>query len=134
VIRGLDHLAIKVSDPDRASAFYARVLGAQVERLPFGRLRFRIGDAALHVHTRDSTPHPLPRYVPPPGSSDLCLVWDGTAEEAVEHLAGCGLPVVEGPVERDGRDGTGRSVYFNDPDGNLLELISYAAGGGPPSP
>jgi catechol 2,3-dioxygenase-like lactoylglutathione lyase family enzyme len=33
--------------------------------------------------------------------------------------------VEEGPVERQGARGRGRSVYFRDPDGSLLELITY---------
>jgi catechol 2,3-dioxygenase-like lactoylglutathione lyase family enzyme len=62
-----------------------------------------------------------------PGNSDLCFRWAGTAEEAVAHLVAHRVQVEEGPVERQGAQGRGRSVYFRDPDGSLLELISYAA-------
>ena len=60
-----------------------------------------------------------------PGNSDLCFVWDGPIETAVEHLQGYGVQPEEGPVERSGAKGDGTSVYFRDPDGSLLELISY---------
>jgi catechol 2,3-dioxygenase-like lactoylglutathione lyase family enzyme len=60
-----------------------------------------------------------------PGNSDLCFRWEGTVEEATAHLAAHGVEVEEGPVERQGARGVGRSVYFRDPDGTLLELISY---------
>ena len=60
-----------------------------------------------------------------PGNSDLCFRWPGTAEEAAAHLAAHGVEVEEGPVERQGAAGRGLSVYFRDPDGSLLELISY---------
>jgi catechol 2,3-dioxygenase-like lactoylglutathione lyase family enzyme len=60
-----------------------------------------------------------------PGNSDLCFVWDGPIEHAVEHLTGHGVEVEEGPVAREGARGGGTSVYFRDPDGSLLELISY---------
>jgi catechol 2,3-dioxygenase-like lactoylglutathione lyase family enzyme len=63
-----------------------------------------------------------------PGGSDLCFVWPGTVEDAVEHLKRHGVPIEYGPVERHGALGSGRSVYFRDPDGSLLELISYTVG------
>jgi catechol 2,3-dioxygenase-like lactoylglutathione lyase family enzyme len=61
-----------------------------------------------------------------PGNSDLCFVWDGSAEEAGEHLRGHGVEIVIGPVERPGARGMGRSVYFRDPDGSLVEFIAYS--------
>ena len=62
-----------------------------------------------------------------PGGADLCLVWDGPIEEAAAHLRGHGVEIEEGPVTRYGGRGRGTSVYFRDPDGSLLEFISYAA-------
>ena len=70
----------------------------------------------------------MARLPVPPGGSDLCFAWPGTAEEAKAHLERCGVAVELGPVERFGARGKGRSVYFRDPDGSLLELISYVAG------
>jgi catechol 2,3-dioxygenase-like lactoylglutathione lyase family enzyme len=60
-----------------------------------------------------------------PGNSDLCFAWSGTADEAVRHLHEHGVEPEVGPSERSGARGTGTSVYFRDPDGSLLELISY---------
>jgi catechol 2,3-dioxygenase-like lactoylglutathione lyase family enzyme len=57
--------------------------------------------------------------------ADLCFVWSGTVEEAVAHLERQGIEIVEGPVWRNGARGPGQSVYFNDPDGSLLEFIVY---------
>jgi catechol 2,3-dioxygenase-like lactoylglutathione lyase family enzyme len=124
-IAGLDHLVLHVADGAAASAFYRDVLGARVEELPYGRLRFRIGDAVLNVHQPTSTPQPRAARPGGPGSGDLCFAYAGTAEEALAHLAAHGVAAIEGPVERDGARGLGRSVYFRDPDGTLLELISY---------
>ena len=104
------------------------MLGARVEELPYGRLALPLGDARLNVHQPSSTPHPRPAAPAGPGSGDFCLVCAGTAEEALAHLARHGVEAIEGPVERDGARGIGRSVYFRDPDGTLLELISYASG------
>jgi catechol 2,3-dioxygenase-like lactoylglutathione lyase family enzyme len=52
-------------------------------------------------------------------------VWDAPIASAIEHLREHGVPIELGPVERTGGRGDGVSVYFRDPDGSLLELISY---------
>jgi catechol 2,3-dioxygenase-like lactoylglutathione lyase family enzyme len=70
----------------------------------------------------------VPRAADPvrPGNSDLCFVWDGTPEAAVKHLLANGVDIELGPAKRTGGSGDGMSVYFRDPDGTLLELISYS--------
>jgi catechol 2,3-dioxygenase-like lactoylglutathione lyase family enzyme len=60
-----------------------------------------------------------------PGNSDLCFVWEGALEDAIAHLARHGVEIETGPVERFGALGQGTSVYFRDPDGSLVEFISY---------
>jgi catechol 2,3-dioxygenase-like lactoylglutathione lyase family enzyme len=72
-----------------------------------------------------STPEPVARTRITPGNSDLCFVWDGPIDGAVAHLRSHGVNVELGPVARTGAGGDGMSVYFRDPDGSLLELISY---------
>ena len=62
---------------------------------------------------------------PTPGSADLCLIADGPLEQVVEDLAAHGVPVEEGPVEPTGATGPIRSVYFRDPDLNLIEVSTY---------
>jgi len=116
---------IAVTDWDRSNAFYRDVLGAELIELEYGRYAYRFGDQQLNVHGPGSEPQP--RAVDPvrPGNSDLCFRFDGTVEEAAAFLAGRGVEVFLGPVERQGAGGRGQSVYFRDPDGSLLELISY---------
>ena len=70
-------------------------------------------------------PVPVARLPVQPGNSDLCFEWPGPIDEAREHLERNGVEVEMGPVERFGCRGTGTSVYFRDPDGSLLEFISY---------
>jgi catechol 2,3-dioxygenase-like lactoylglutathione lyase family enzyme len=120
----LDHVVVRVSDWEASNGFYRDVLGAELAERD-GRVSYRFGDQQLNVHGPGSTPDP--RAVDPvhPGNSDLCFVWPGTAEEAAAHLREHGVEVEVGPVDRLGGRGAGSSVYFRDPDGSLLELISY---------
>ena len=123
----LDHCVIAVSDWERSNRFYRDVLGAELVELDKGRFAYRFGEQQLNAHGPGSEPHP--RAVDPvrPGNSDLCFLWDGPIEAAVERLRANRVEVELGPVERTGARGGGTSVYFRDPDGSLLELISYAA-------
>ena len=129
-VRGYDHLAITVADVERTVRFYRDVLGAEMlheeawrtGQLPVAMLR--IGGNCMNVHraTAPAAPHAA---APTPGAVDLCLRWDAPIEDAMALLERCGVAVIEGPVPRPAADGTwGRSVYFRDPDGNLLELLS----------
>jgi catechol 2,3-dioxygenase-like lactoylglutathione lyase family enzyme len=123
----LDHCVIAVSDWERSNRFYADVLGAELVELTYGRWAYRFGGQQLNVHGPGSEPHPRAADPVRPGNSDLCFRWDGPIESAVEHLEEKGVEVELGPVERLGGGGAGTSVYFRDPDGSLLELISYTS-------
>jgi catechol 2,3-dioxygenase-like lactoylglutathione lyase family enzyme len=121
----LDHCVIAVSDWKRSNRFYRDVLWAEIVELEPSRYAYRLGEQQLNVHGPGSTPHPRAADPVRPGNSDLCFRWPGPIEGALEHLAVHGVAVEEGPVERQGALGRGRSVYFRDPDGSLLELVSY---------
>jgi catechol 2,3-dioxygenase-like lactoylglutathione lyase family enzyme len=123
----LDHCVIAVSDWERSNAFYRDVLGAEL--VPRGAgWAYRFGDQQLNVHGPGARGEPLARDPVRPGNSDLCFRWEGPIETAVEHLERHGVAVELGPVTRPGARGEGTSVYFRDPDGSLLELISYLRG------
>jgi catechol 2,3-dioxygenase-like lactoylglutathione lyase family enzyme len=120
----LDHCVVHVSDWERSNAFYRDVLGAEVLERGAG-FAYRFGDQQLNLHGPGVEPHPVARLPVQPGNSDLCFVWPGPIESAIDHLRARGIEIEEGPVERGGARGSGTSVYFRDPDGSLLELISY---------
>lgn len=122
----IDHVVIAVSDWERSNDFYRRVLGAELVEMSRGRWAYRLGDQQLNVHGPGTEAIPVARELVRPGNSDLCFLWDGPIAEAIAHLERNGVAVELGPVPRKGGRGNGTSVYFRDPDGSLLELISYS--------
>lgn len=120
----IDHCVIAVSDWDRSNAFYQEVLGAELERRDESSCRYRFGDWQLNVHGPGF--EGLNATIPvAPGSSDLCFVWPGPIEDAVEHLHRHGVEIERGPSPTIATVRAGAHVYFRDPDGSLLELVSY---------
>ncbi len=120
----LDHVVIAVSDFERSNEFYRDVVGVTVAELGTG-YAYRLGDFQFNVHGPGMKPDPVARTPVAPGGSDLCFRWKGTAEEAIAHLERKGVLVEDGPLARPGAGGEGTSVYFRDPDGSLLEFITY---------
>jgi catechol 2,3-dioxygenase-like lactoylglutathione lyase family enzyme len=123
----LDHCVIHITDWNRSNAFYRDVLGAELVDRGSGAWVYRFGSEQLNVHGPGVQAGPLARVPVAPGNSDLCFEWDGPIDGAVAHLRDRGVEIEEGPVIRHGAGGAGRSVYFRDPDGSLMEFISYAS-------
>jgi catechol 2,3-dioxygenase-like lactoylglutathione lyase family enzyme len=117
----IDHLVLTVRDVDETCGFYSRVLGMEAVTFAGGRRALRFGAQKLNLHQAGAelTPHAAR---PAPGSADLCLLTDAPSADVVAHLAACGVEVEQGPVEREGATGALSSVYFRDPDGNLVEV------------
>jgi catechol 2,3-dioxygenase-like lactoylglutathione lyase family enzyme len=121
----LDHCVIHVSDWARSNAFYRDVMGAELVRRGNG-WAYHFGSQQLNCHGPGVDAHPVARLPVQPGNSDLCFVWPGPIEGAVTHLQRHAVAIELGPIGRHGALDAGTSVYFRDPDGSLLEFISYA--------
>ena len=129
MIRGIDHVAITVADLDATCRFYADTLDARVEETYEidGRVivkRVAIGQAILNVHQQGNGVDLVARQ-PLPGSTDICFRWGGDIAAAKQLLESRGVEIIEGPAPRVSADGKpASSVYFRDPDGNLVELLA----------
>ena len=128
-VSGIDHVAITVAELERSCAFYRDLFAAETvtELIRDGRVAVRklaLGGARLNLHQRGNGVEPVAAR-PTVGAGDVCLRWDGTLEEAVAFLGEHGVAVVFGPLPQQTADGRpAQSVYFRDPDGNLLELMA----------
>jgi catechol 2,3-dioxygenase-like lactoylglutathione lyase family enzyme len=120
----LDHLVLTVADVGATVVFYTRVLGMTEVTFKGGRKALAFGRSKINLHQAGHEFEPKARH-PAPGSADLCLITTDTLDEVQDDLARAGVPVEEGPVERTGATGPILSVYFRDPDGNLIEVSRY---------
>ncbi|MBB6185349.1 VOC family protein [Oleiagrimonas soli] len=121
----LDHLVIAVTDVETSMAFYQRVLG--MRRIEFGAGRLALGFGDQKINVKPWTPAladlPCEAARPTPGSADLCLITTTPIATVMQHLARCGVPLDgPAPVQRTGARARLLSVYFRDPDGNLIEV------------
>jgi catechol 2,3-dioxygenase-like lactoylglutathione lyase family enzyme len=125
----LDHIVLTVSDIEATTVFYERALGFEREffRGPDGQPRYalRFGDQKINLQDR-ATDTPTKASTPTFGAGDFCLIAAVPLDQVLAHLQAQNIAIVAGPVPRRGALGPLRSLYFRDPDGNLVEVAEYA--------
>jgi catechol 2,3-dioxygenase-like lactoylglutathione lyase family enzyme len=121
----LDHLVLTVKDIETTIEFYTTLLGMESVSFGEGRRALRFGQQKLNLHRADAPFKPHARE-PLPGTADLCLIAATPLRDVIDELSRAGVPIEEGPVARTGAVGEIVSVYFRDPDGNLIEVSNYA--------
>jgi catechol 2,3-dioxygenase-like lactoylglutathione lyase family enzyme len=124
-IDSIDHVVFTVKDINATCEFYSKVLGMETVTFGEGRKALAFGSQKINLQQlgRKST---LIAEKPTPGSADICFVTSMPISEIIAHLNSCGVRLVGGPVERNGARGLMMSVYFRDPDLNLVEVSNYA--------
>lgn len=124
-VERLDHLVLTVRDVPVTCTFYARVLGMTEITFGAGRKALAFGSQKINLHLYRHEFEPKAAS-PVPGSADLCFVTATPLVQVIAHLQACDVAILEGPVARTGALGPITSVYFRDPDGNLIEVANYA--------
>jgi catechol 2,3-dioxygenase-like lactoylglutathione lyase family enzyme len=120
----LDHLVLTVQDIEATCDFYERVLGMTAVTFGAGRRALAFGRMKINLHQSGKELEPKAEH-PTPGSADLCFITGMPIDDVAGHLRDCGVPVEEGPVRRTGALGPIISIYFRDPDRNLIEVSRY---------
>jgi catechol 2,3-dioxygenase-like lactoylglutathione lyase family enzyme len=125
----LDHLVLTVADIEATLAFYERALKMTREsfRGPDGQVRhaLKFGSQKINLQDRD-TRTPTKAARPTQGAGDFCLLASVPLDAVIAHLRAQAIAIEAGPVPRQGAVGALRSVYFRDPDGNLVEIAEHA--------
>ena len=126
-IDSIDHVVFTVKDIEATCEFYTKVLGMEVVTFGEGRKALSFGSQKINLQRvgREST---LIAEKPTSGSADVCFVTSVSLSDVISHLKSCGVKLIAGPVERNGARGMMTSVYFRDPDKNLIEVSNYASG------
>ena len=129
----MDHIVLNVEDVEKMITFYSKVLMLHTERLeeyrsgkvPFPSLRLNEG-TIIDLFPREMWEE---NTSPGEGTENLnhfCIALSrGTWENLLERLQASDVPIEKGPVPRWGAHGTGTSIYFRDPEGNLIEARHY---------
>lgn len=127
-LRRIDHFVMRVADVDATCAFYEKVLGMEV--VTYGgadvRTSLHFGPHKINLHADDTDL--LRARNAQCGGDDFCLITDTPMDEVVAHLEVCGVETIGDPSDRKGALGAIHSVYFRDPDGNLVEVSNYPEG------
>ena len=123
-VTSLDHLVLTVRDIEATCVFYESVLGMNVITFGGGRKALCFGSQKINLHEAGQEFEPKAGQ-PTPGSADLCFLIDSPLADFAAHLKTQNVPLVEGPIQRRGAVGPIRSVYFRDPDANLIEVSVY---------
>ncbi|MBY0571112.1 MAG: VOC family protein [Burkholderiaceae bacterium] len=123
-ISRIDHVVLTVANIDATCEFYSQVLGMDVVTFGEGRKALTFGQQKFNLHQAGKEFEPKASR-PTPGSVDLCLISETPLNQVVSELEAAGVKVTEGPIQRTGAMGPIVSVYFRDPDHNLIEVSNY---------
>ena len=123
-IERIDHIVLTVADIERTLQFYSNVLGFSIVTFGNNRKALTFGQQKINLHQKGKEFEPK-AAAPTTGSADLCFIAETAIEAVLEELRVKGIEVIEGIVERTGAMGRIRTVYFRDPDQNLIEISNY---------
>jgi len=129
----MDHIVLNMEDDDKMISFYSKVLMMPTERLdeysagkvPFPSVRLN-ADTIIDLFPKKMWQKSAPDGEGRENLNHFCIaLTKDNWQELLERLQVNTVPIEEGPVPRWGAHGTGTSVYFRDPEGNLIEARYY---------
>lgn len=121
MISHIDHIVLTVSDVQRSVEFYTRVLLMEEVTFASGRKAVKFGNQKINFQLLGQEPRNNARV----GSGDLCLITNWQLDDVVTQLKRESVSIVEGPTPKSGACGPIQSIYFLDPDSNLIEVSVY---------
>ncbi|MFQ0814540.1 hypothetical protein AVM02_13025 [Brucella anthropi] len=122
----LDHFVLTVKDIEATCRFYSDICAMEVVTFGEGRKALSFGRQKINLHQAGAELQPNAAR-PTCGSADFCLIAAVPLEDVIARLNQYGITIENGPITRTGATGPIRSVYFRDPDENLVEISVYIA-------
>ena len=123
-ITHLDHLVLTVTDIDRSLNFYSQVMGMQIITFGDNRKALQFGQQKINLHLAGHEFEPK-AHTPTVGSADLCFISSTPMPDILKHLEQNNVQPLMSPSHRTGATHKLLSVYFRDPDNNLIEVSNY---------
>jgi catechol 2,3-dioxygenase-like lactoylglutathione lyase family enzyme len=122
-VERIDHLVLTVRDIDETCNFYKDILGMEVEEFSARKKALKFGNQKLDLRQKGRGFEPQ-AHLPTPGAIDICFIVTDAIEQVKTELENKKIQI-EGIVERRGAAGKVTSIYFRDPDQNLIEVCNY---------
>ncbi len=126
LVSRIDHFVLTVASVEATCAFYEKALGLHIVTFGEGRTALSFGEQKINLHQQGAEFVPHARTIAP-GSGDFCLTTTVPLDQIIAHLGAAGVVIEEGPVPKTGARAKLTSVYFRDPDGNLVEVSNETA-------
>ncbi len=123
-VKAIDHIVLTVKNIETTSLFYEKILGMVKKEFGENRVALHFGSQKINLHKVNKLIDPNVLHATP-GSTDICLITDMSIDKIVDHLKSNSINIIEGPSQRTGAMGHIHSVYFYDPDENLIEISTY---------
>jgi len=123
-IQNIDHIVLTVANIEKTIEFYTRILGFQLVTFGDNRKALTFGNQKINLHQKGHEFEPKAKH-PTAGSADLCFISATDIHNVLEELKQKNIEIIEGIVDRTGALGKIKSVYFRDPDQNLIEISNY---------
>ncbi|MCS4304745.1 VOC family protein [Chryseobacterium sp. BIGb0232] len=124
-INNIDHIVLTVADINTTIEFYTEIMGFEVVTFGDNRKALTFGNQKINLHQKGHEFEPKAEH-PTSGSADLCFIAQTDILDVLEELKQKNIEVIEGIVDRTGAVGKIKSVYFRDPDQNLIEVSNYS--------
>ena len=123
-ILSIDHIVLTVADMEKTIQFYTYVLGLQLVSFHNDRKALTIGNQKINLHQKGKE-FEQKAEKPTCGSADLCFISKTNLKNVLKELQEKHIEIIDGIVDRTGAMGKIKSIYFRDPDKNLIEVSNY---------
>ena len=129
MVIAIDHVVITTRNIKNIIFFYTNILEMKLKNEYYDsdnsiRYSLHFGENKINIHDMNNAflPH---AHFNKPGSLDICFISNKKIHYWINKLKSFKIDIIEGPIERTGAIKPLISIYFRDPDLNLIEISNY---------